>query len=288
MSGKLFAPIKYTPQNLAVITAFRQKYDGLFSQLKPQKVQEFDAMHYAAVQETLRSKMDEVRLKMDVRSEKHPNQFYYQFFIMASSELSRARTYNELHDLIKRDHGEHIYDRITGEHEHGNGGETVQCACSKSECMFMSLIKLDLNWVMFGSVCITKNGLITQRTLNKMKSSLKEMQCSRCYVTKKRKFASYCRSKKKWTCNDCSKKSVRSVRTYLKDLTKCSMCATDLLVPHYKNRCYACNLSGTCVDCGNGCDPDYVWCYPCKYMGKCEKCGAVCDKAYSTCFGCKL
>ena len=269
MSGQVFDTIKYNAHNIALITSFRQKYDALFSQLKPRTVEDLDASHFAAVQESLRFKMDEVKPHMDLRSEKYPNQFYYQFFIMASSELSRARTYNQLHDLIKEDHGEHIYDRISGEHEYGNGGEMVQCACSKSECRFMSVIKLDLNWVMFGSVCITKNGLITQRTLNQLKTSLKDMQCHKCHAIKKRKFSSYCRSKKKWTCSTCSQKVVRSIRTYLKDFTKCSMCATDLFTPRYKNRCAACNQSGVCVDCGKGCDPDHVKCLPCKYAGAC-------------------
>jgi hypothetical protein len=269
MSGQVFDTIKYNAHNIALITGFRQKYDALFSQLKPRTVEDLDAPHFAAVQESLRFKMDEVKPHMDLRSEKYPNQFYYQFFIMASSELSRARTYNQLHDLIKEDHGEHIYDRISGEHEYGNGGEMVQCACSKSECRFMSVIKLDLNWVMFGSVCITKNGLITQRTLNQLKTSLKDMQCHKCHAIKKRKFSSYCRSKKKWTCSTCSQKVVRSIRTYLKDFTKCSMCATDLFTPRYKNRCAACNQSGVCVDCGKGCDPDHLKCLPCKYAGAC-------------------
>jgi hypothetical protein len=285
MSGHFFATIKYTPQNLAVITSFRQKYDGLFSQLKPRTMEDLDAGYFASIQEILRSKMDEVRPQLDLRSDKYPNQFYYQFFVMASSELSRARNYNELHQLIQRDHGDHIYDRITAEHAYGEGNATTRCACSKTECVFMSLIKLDLNWVMFGSVCITKNGLIAKRELSKMKSSLLEMTCHKCLKVKKRRFATW--AHRKWTCNACMKQTVRSVRTYLRDPTKCALCAVAIPTPQYKNRCYTCNHSGVCIDCGKGCDPDYVRCFPCKYSGKCQKCSASCDKAYPTCFGCK-
>lgn len=207
----LKSQIKWTEENLLYITAFSLEARDLFDQIRPSEPGIFEPGPISQIQEEIRIKAENECIPHLELTSKAPLMMplFYQFLIMASVDLSKYRNYRELHESIKMNHDkDHIYENIAG------GDEAfVACACGKPECQFMSMIELPLNYLMLGSVCITKNGLITEQELNRMRTAVQRVICATCGETKKKMEAKYDRSTKEWNCKGClrTKRSTRPI-----------------------------------------------------------------------------
>ena len=215
---RIYYPIRFSDANKALIDRFYKDNLDVYDQLKDM---DMGVEAFEQIQAEIRSRINLIRPEIDLKFQcAHLNPFYYQFFVMSLMDLKGVHSMQQLTDKIN--------DGITSGSfkNHCFDSDDCACACSKMECRLMTFQQFDKGFLLLGSFCIKKNGMIVDeeaiKYLQKKKRDEKKIVvCYKCSSQKTRadceygKRAVFMRPEWVYICRECiEKEKVQSEAQY--------------------------------------------------------------------------